>query len=457
MAEEFTKFDGTPELIGEPDIAPSLEAAGADAIVEETLPPLAIPVPCEDISGIAGSGKTYYVREKIREDSSWGLLCATTGVAAINLGTITLNSALGFFDTDSLRDAYLTGRLSRKLHQIGLDHRRLVIDERSMLDAEQLDLLYRAASEANEYRDLRDRPLGITLVGDFAQLPPVRARFCFDAECWPEFSRNTLRLTKVWRQEQSHFLEALNATRRGDGHAAADILSAWGTEWHTSLDTHFDGTTIVPKNDQVDRYNSIALDRVSGPKLTITSRRWGKASAEWRNVPERTELKLNAYVMILANSPLTDGEFIYVNGDCGHIREVTRDAISIELVRNGRVISLPRLVRSASVKDKPEGWYSTDRSLGYLPRPHRNSKGWYVLGQVEYFPVRLAYASTVHKSQGVSLDRLQVDVRDQFFSAYGMCYVALSRVRTIEGLRMVGQKERFIKNCRVDPRVEEWL
>lgn len=428
-----------------------------DSETEHPLSQLAT-VPCEDISGIAGSGKTYLVREKIEDDPTWGLLCATTGIAAVNLGTVTLNSALGFFDTNSLCDSYLTGMLTRRIRKIGEEYRRIVIDERSMLDAAQLDMIYNATKEANEFRAFHDHPLGITLVGDFAQLPPVKAKFCFEAECWPEFAANTLRLTKVWRQEQAHFLDALNATRRGDGGTAADILSSWGTEWHTSLDTDFDGTTIVPKNDQVDRYNGIALDKVPGSRTVLTSRRWGKATGEWRNIPERLDMKVGAYVMILANSQMTESHtFEYVNGDCGHVREITPDMLRIKLVRNDRTITLERLTRDTVLRDKPDGWHAEGRTDSYQVRQHRNMRGGYVVGQVEFWPVRLAYASTIHKSQGLSLDRIQFDFRNQFSSQPAMMYVALSRCRTIEGLRLVGQVERFVKNCTTDIRVTPWL
>jgi ATP-dependent DNA helicase PIF1 len=80
-----------------------------------------------------------------------------------------------------------------------------------------------------------------------------------------------------------------------------------------------------------------------------------------------------------------------------------------------------------------------------------------VEGQVQFWPVRLAYASTVHKSQGLSLDRIQCDIRDQFFGQPAMAYVALSRCRTLAGLRIVGQRERFIRQCNTDARVRRWL
>lgn len=289
------------------------------------------------------------------------------------------------------------------------------------------------------------------------QLPPVKARWAFEAECWPKFAANTERLTKVWRQDQQEFLLALNAARRGDGPEAARVLTEAGMRWETSLDIEFDGTTIVPKNDAVDRYNGIALDRLPGKKIVVTSRRWGKQRGEWKQVPDRLGVKLGAYVMLLSNMPDGDGGFYYVNGDCGHITAYEEGArrFTVKLVRTGEPVVVYPLVRSLEQKDKPEG-ADPARVEGWLPREHNSKRGW-VTGQVEYFPLRLAYASTVHRSQGLSLDRVQFDFRNHFAESPAMCYVSISRCRTKEGLRLVGQPEMFAKRCRVDPKIRPYL
>ncbi len=411
-------------------------------------------VPCLYVSGRAGTGKTFWCKQQIAADPGWGLLCATTGIAAVNLDATTINSQLAYFDTDSLRDNYLQGGLTRKLHELALQHRRLVIDEVSMMAAEQLDLIYRALSEANGYRDIKE-PMGLVLVGDFAQLPPIKARWAFDATCWPAFAANTTRLTKIYRQDQLEFLDALDAARRGDGERAAGILTSVGVQWHTERSLAFPGTTIVAKNDDVDRHNNLMLDRMPGPLINVTSRRWGKgaADAKWKNVPERLQLKLGAYVMILSNENV---EWRWVNGDCGTIVGNEGSQFQVRLVRNGEVVSIPKLVRSQTQKDKPANFHG-GREEGYCARPHRDGKGRYVTGQVEYFPLRLAYASTVHKSQGLSLDAVQIDLRQGFMSSPAMAYVALSRCRTLQGLRLVGQPEVLGRHCHADPRVREWL
>src|SRR5581483_4999118 len=106
-------------------------------------------VDVEFVTGAAGTGKTYQLKKLIEEDRSAGLLCATTGVAAVNLSTTTINSMLGYFDTDSLADAYAHGKLVRKIMNVTRQYKRLMIDEISMLEATQLDIITQAVMEAN--------------------------------------------------------------------------------------------------------------------------------------------------------------------------------------------------------------------------------------------------------------------------------------------------------------------
>lgn len=427
-----------------------------------------LPARCEFLTGRAGTGKSYLA---VKDAGSTTVLCATTGIAAVNLGSITINSILHYFDTVSMRDAYLSGQLGRTLHEIAREKRMIAIDECSMLDAEQLDLLVRAADEVGRYVDVPES-LTIRLVGDFAQLPPVRARWAFDADTWPRFAQNTTRLTKVWRQDGGLFLDALNLAREGRGSEAEAVLTSAGLEWHTALATEFEGTTILPKNDMVSRYNALALQRTPGKAFVVRSERWGRQRREWGlspstkewGIPPEAEFKIGSYVMCLSNTP----DFTMVNGDCGHVRQydAETDTIHVELVRTGKTEAVRPIVRGFEVASEPPDWPPKAKRVSredeedgeWLPEPHyRISKRHYVIGQVRYYPLRLAYASTVHKAQGLTLDRVQVDVRDQFFGQPAMCYVALSRCRTLEGLRVVGQRERFAKRVAMDPRVRRWL
>jgi ATP-dependent DNA helicase PIF1 len=441
-----------------------------DMLSEEQVARAETPPPCEFITGPAGTGKTYNCVKAVAEDPSYGILSATTGIASVNLGAITVNSLLKYSDTRCLRDHFLTGVLSRVLHSLAKQYRRLIVDEVSMADAEQLDIWYRGVEDANRYVDVAT-PMGITLVGDFAQLAPIKAKWAFEACCWRRFAENTTWLTKVWRQGNARFLEALNLVRRGEGAAAAEVLTSLDVRFETALDTEFDGTTILPRNDQVGRYNALALDRVLGAKFKVTSRRWGQQRSEWGQsvrtkewgIPPEVELKTGCYVMLLANAP----DFEYVNGDCGTVVRYDPDGgvIYISLVRTGQVVCIPPLTRGVEHSERPAGWPATAERIlasqddgGWHPQPHYRTrvKRW-VTGQIEYWPLRLAYATTVHKSQSLTLDRVQCDFRNHFYQQPAMLYVSLSRCRSLAGLRLVGQKETFAKHCNFDPRVAEWL
>lgn len=414
------------------------------------------PVRCTFTTGAAGTGKTYYWRQRINEDPSEGELCATTGIAGVNLGTVTINSRLKYFDTQSMINQYVSGRLVSTLARIGARVRNLIVDEGSMMPAEQLDTLYQAVQEANRRKmvtKVNPEGLGIVFVGDFCQLPPIKARWAFEAACWPEFDVGTQRLTTNWRQGDGAFLDAINALRAGEGERGASLLTATATQFSNALDLHFPGTTIMAKNDEVDRFNWQALQRVRGEKFTVNSKRWsvGRPPSEWKNIPERIELKIGAYVMILANDTR---EFTYANGDCGLIVGRDSAAIRVRLARNDDVVEVGLIGRRVHDDDKPE-------NLSPLPtwgQPWFDERaGKYCVGAVSYLPLRLAWASTCHKSQGLTLDRVQLDLRNHFFSSPAMTYVAVSRCRTPEGLRIVGDEALLARRCKIDPRVKKWI
>lgn len=445
--------------------------------MEQTLAPQK-EVPCEMLVGKAGTGKTYTVMQRVAEDESYGLLTSSTGVSAVNLGATTINSALSYFDTASMRDSYLQGHLIRKVRSIAQDYRRIILDEMSMTPAEQLNYLYRAVRDANNYSDVAE-PLGILLTGDLAQLSPINDQWIFESPYWPRFTANQETLTKNWRQGDEKFIAALNAIRCGNGKAGADLLSACGVQWHSSRDVDFPGTTILPDNASVSRHNEAALDRVQGEKLVVQSRRWGKQRSEWGEnrrtkewgIPPRMELKLGAYVMLLSNMPDGAGGFHYVNGDCGEIVAFDvpppsrGEAFFCVKLRRGGEVYVHRLVRNVETDDKPQGFSGPSISkiderdgLVYMERPHYRAKvGKYVLGQIQYWPLRVAYSSTIHKSQSLTLDAVQFDFRGAFAGKPAHVYVALSRCKSVAGLRLVGDVDMFVKRVCADERVREWL
>jgi len=272
-----------------------------EGLSEEQVARAETPPPCKFTSGCAGTGKTYNAVKAVQADPSSGILSSTTGISAVNLGAITINSLLKYSDVRVMRDHFLTGALSRVLHPLAKAHRWLTIDEISMFGGDALDILYRAVEEANRYVDV-PTPMGIHIIGDLAQLPPVKAPWVFTAACWERFRENTETLTKVWRQGDGKFLDALNLTRRGEGQAAAEMLQSAGARFETMRDPDFDGTTILPVNKEVDGYNVQRLDKLPGKSFKVESRRWGKQRGEWEmkikqgqrvwGIPPEVELKV---------------------------------------------------------------------------------------------------------------------------------------------------------------------
>lgn len=407
------------------------------------------------LAGAAGSGKTYLARELVKSLGDRGVMCATTGIAAVNLGdATTVNSLFGYYDTNSLKEQYASGFLAyrmRMLRKSGI--RTVVADEVSMMDADQLDILCASMDDIDlkkSYdRDLEeveiaaddDFRLRLLLVGDFCQLPPIDGPYAFESGAWSRFQ--VLKLEKMWRQTEPGFIEALQAVRRGDGAAALDVLRPCFTE---KLDLQFDGATLVAKNDSVDRINALRAMKLSGPEYTWKTQRSGDQQKEWvKHIPEEFRVRKGALVMVLANKPYPKldpqemTQFAYVNGDLGTVLEQTPEGIKVFLHR-----TFDEKVITPNLKEWKE---ATGK---------RNPR-WLIKGAVTYMPLRMAYASTTHKSQGLTMDKVQVSISDGMFMKPSMLYVALSRARSLEGLRIVGTERQFLGRCGVAEKVRGWL
>ena len=407
-------------------------------------------------------------------------LAATTGIAALNLGGTTINALLGYFDTKSLMDKYTTGSLTARLGRLWrAGVRRIVLDEVSMLDGDQLTYLVKGIEEVNErgyvigkWRDEEDGPppqMGLTLVGDFAQLRPVEGIYAWESGEWGRFAGETITLTEIRRQQDRAFVEVLRQARVGNGKA---VVEFFGDRLQGVTDDHFDGPTLLATNAAVDRYNWIRMQKVVGRELFFESTREGRQRSEWGDpkkppntwgVPLRLHLKVGTLVMILANQRVEGPPpqpFLFVNGDLGTVVDTETTPSGdhtcyVQLHRNGRVVEVTYIRREVLEPiDSARRRELIDQGKTHLMSENRKYE---IVGWVEYMPLRVAYASTVHKSQGLSLDKVQVNVKEHFFKTPGMLYVALSRARTAAGLRLVGSAAAIIERCAVDPRLKPWL
>lgn len=412
------------------------------------------------LRGEAGCGKSYLARRFAELDPS-GLLVATTGIAAVNLGGTTINSTLGFYDTTSLQMEYEYGRLGgklRALYQSGI--RRLLVDEISMMDGNQLDIFALAFGDVNETLAEQDKPpMGMWLTGDFAQLPPVGAMdkktkeskdpvlYAFQAKQWSQWGDNPILLTQVRRQADPDFIRAIQQIRLGDK-TCVDYFRKFIV---STEEVNFNGTSILARNDEVDRYNRIRMLKLDTPEHTFTATRRGDPKAqpsEWKNIPETLVVKPGCLVMILANRREPGGgDMIYANGDLAtYLEKISEHHARVRLARTGQDVVVTEVAR--------------ERLKPGIPRAERRKEiidpEW-IAATITYMPLRVAYASTVHKSQGLSLDNVQVMINSQFWLSSGMVYVALSRARTPQGLRIVGTVDQFVARVRTNPLIKDWV
>jgi hypothetical protein len=445
----------------------------SQAMASPVLGPWPAPVPmfCY-LAGAAGSGKTFATKQWAEEDKGL-LLAATTGIAAINLGGETINSTLGYFDTASLQENYINGFLTARLGNLWkCGVRRIVLDEVSMLAGDQLTYLVKAIEEVNgrgyvlgKWTDDDDVPppsMGLTLVGDFLQLSPVKATYAFESPEWGRFADTTITLTEIKRQSDADFIQMLRHARAGHGEWVAEYF-ADRHAIQNETDDRFDGPTIVAKNESVDRYNFLRLSAIQGKEVRFLSSRWGKLRSEWGTlekpphtwgIPQELVLKIGCLVMILNNArhPETK-QLIYVNGDLGTVVDADETTAWVELQRTGQAVRVTPVARQ--VKVPADG--ARRKELREQGKGDKIDGKWEIVGEIVYLPLRVAYASTCHKSQGLSLDCVQINLRDPFWKSPGMVYVGLSRARSMAGLRLVGSPRVLVERCVCDPRLRAWL
>lgn len=370
------------------------------------------------ITGAAGSGKTHLLNEYIRylrEHNAQIGITASTGIAATHMGGTTIHawSGLGIRDTltaydlEALEDKPYLWKRFENVHV-------LIIDEISMLHHFRLDLVDKIARSFKR----TDKPFGgmqTILCGDFFQLPPVSrasekpAQFCYHADVWNELDLKICYLEEQHRQEDGVYLDILNAIRNNA--VSPETTRILATRKDQKPESIGEPTKLYTHNVDVDTENMRELEKIPGEtfEYAMTSRGRENLVAILKKsclATEKLSLKKGARVMFIKNN----FEEKYANGTLGIVEECTSLGIKVRLP-NKRIIEA-----------KPASW-----------KIEEDGK---VKAEIIQYPLRLAWAITVHKSQGMSLDSALVDLSQSFEK--GMGYVALSRVRTLGGLSLKG-------------------
>jgi AAA domain len=426
------------------------------------------------VTGPAGSGKTTQAKERIESDPNSAMFTATTGIAAVNGAGVTWWSALRT-QPHNIRKHHENGTLVENMEKIAENCEGLVIDEASMLRHDHLDILTDVVDKVSE---ARNRRFGLELIGDFLQLPPIpdkdkgetRIPWAFEARSWPRFAAHTTRLRTNYRQQDDPaFAEALGALRKGEGAEAADIIGDT-CAWTTTVPARFEGTCIYATNRNVTDHNQRRLKELPGLACTYWANKSGRQRSEWENIPHPLELKLGAYVMVLANDSSKDADgnpnFHYCNGDVGHVEELTADKVHVRIVRTDAAHAIGKITRR-EYDDHHQVVAEYGRLADQAMRENRSlpdGSVWsaeedaWIRGSIGYLPLRLAWASTVHKSQGLTLrGPVLINLREAFMRSPAMTYVATSRATMAENITFAGTPKLLAERTAIHPEVRQWL
>lgn len=392
------------------------------------------------VLGAAGTGKSWYINNLIQNDLSFGIRTASTGIAALNMGSIagaaeptTINSALRYFSVESLLRNYHEKKFIFPLSIIAKRYKNIIIDEISLINAGTLDLIVLCIKEFNK---LKNKDLGLLLAGDAGQLKPVQGYPFFMAKCWPEFKVDIL--TEVKRQDNIEFINALNLIRKGEPQEAIQYFRD-NIKFVDQVNPSFRGTTLFPTNDEVDVFNRRYLNNLYGDSKFYYPELTGVKHPTWNEFPARLELKQGCIIQLLYNN-LEHG---FANGDVAIVNELWDKSIYISLLRKQKELFLrPRTLYHFNINSK--GYQETKPA-----------------GSFKFLHTRLGMSQTIHKAQGLTLDNLQISLKGNgkiFLSKQsGMLYTALSRVKTPEGLTIVGTPEDLISCCYLDPSYKKYI
>ena len=402
------------------------------------------------LTGKAGTGKTTFLKSVMEGSRKRPIVVAPTGVAAINAGGVTIHSFFQLPFSPFVPGAKMESKFdfSREKRKIIASIDLLIIDEISMVRADLLDAI---DAVLRRFRD-HNLPFGgvqLLMIGDLAQLTPVvtpedermlkpyyDTPYFFGSKALQQIDYVTIQLEHVYRQQDESFISLLNEVR--EGHPSDAALASLNTcckpafiprpeEQYIRLTTH---------NNLANFYNETELQKLPGRSYSYRAEIKGTFPDYSYPTAETLTLKEGAQVMFVKNDP--SGGHLYYNGRIGRVMEASADRLTVYCEGDDEAIEV-----------EPLEWENTRYTLNEKTREIEAE----VQGTFKQLPLRLAWAITIHKSQGLTFDRAIIDANQSF--APGQVYVALSRCRTLDGLVLATPLEsRAIIN---DERVDSYI
>jgi len=402
------------------------------------------------LTGKAGTGKTTFLKTVVEQSKKRTIVVAPTGVAAINAGGMTIHSFFQLPFTPYVPNARIQSKFD-----FGKEKRRiiasldlLIIDEISMVRSDLLDAI---DSVLRRYRD-HYKPFGgvqLLMIGDLQQLTPVvtpedeallkpyyDTPYFFGSKALQEIEYVTILLDQVYRQEDSTFLEVLNHIR--EAHPTTNDIAILNQRCQpTFIPKSGEGyIRLTTHNYLADNYNENELKKLPGHSYTFQAQIEGNFPEYAYPTSEVLTLKEGAQVMFVKNDPT--GEHRYYNGRIGEIVEISDTRVCVLCAGDAEGIEV-----------EPLEWENAQYQLNPETRVIETK----VQGKFRQLPLRLAWAITIHKSQGLTFERAIIDANLSF--APGQVYVALSRCKTLEGMVLSAPIE--ARAIIADKRVEDYI
>lgn len=380
------------------------------------------------LTGKAGTGKTTFLREVVRYTKKKCIVLAPTGIAAVNAGAMTTHSffqfGLGPF-VQGVIEPKSDFRINKSKLELIRHLQLLIIDEVSMVRADLMDHI------DVELRRIRrnSKPFGgvqLLMIGDLQQLPPIahggedellrqyyKTLYFFSSSALKSMKYSCIELKNVYRQTDRHFIDILNHAR--DCTLTSQDISDLNARYIPGFSPKpEDGyIRLMTHNRQVDYVNAAEMEKLDSKPYTFVAAVTGTFPEESYPTADSLTLKKGAQVMFIKNDP----ERRFINGTLGEVKSIDKNSIAVRLAESGTVIDV-----------EPMEW----QNIRYQFDEESKEISSKQIGRFKQYPLKAAWAITVHKSQGLTFDKAIIDVHAAF--SPGQAYVALSRCRTLDGL-----------------------